>query len=72
MSLLTDPVFWVSIATLVIGAYRFSLTQAYKSKCAKFSMCCGLLNIERNVTVEAQIDEHVIDAGIQEEKEAIV
>lgn len=57
MTLLGDAAFWVSIATLVIGAYRFSLSQAYRSKCSNFSMCWGLLNIQRNVEVEQHIDE---------------
>lgn len=57
MTLLADAAFWVSIATLVIGAYRFSLSQAYKSKCSNFNMCWGLLDIKRDVQVERQIDE---------------
>lgn len=57
MTLLGDAAFWVSIATLVIGAYRFSLSQAYKSKCSNFKMCWGLLDIKRDVHVERQIDE---------------
>ncbi len=60
-SLLSDPVFWVSIATLVIGAYRFSLSQAYKSKCTTFKMCCGFIDIQRNVEVERVIDEHTLE-----------
>ena len=57
MSLLSDAAFWVRIATLVIGAYRFSLSHAYRSKCSNFKMCWGLLHIERNVEVEQHIDE---------------
>jgi hypothetical protein len=71
MSLLTDPVFWVSIATLVTAAYRFSLSQAYKSKCERFNICWGMVSVQRNVTIEGHIDEHAIDVGNQEEKEDI-
>lgn len=69
MTLLADAAFWVSIATLIVASYRFSLTQAYKSKCSNFKMCCGLINIERNVQVEAQIDEKTLEVNgvVQEE-----
>jgi hypothetical protein len=60
MTLLADAAFWVSIATLVIGAYRYSLSQAYRSKCSNFKMCWGLLDIKRDVIVEQHIDEHAI------------
>ena len=56
MSLLSDAAFWVSISTLVIGAYRFSLSQAYRSKCSNFRLCWGLLDIKRDVQVEQQLD----------------
>jgi hypothetical protein len=65
MSLLTDPVFWVSIATLVVGAYRYSLSQMYRSKCSNFKLCWGLLDIKRDVVVEQHIDEH----DMQQEEE---
>ena len=57
MTLLNDAAFWVSIATLVIGAYRFSLSQAYRSKCSNFKLCWGLLDVKRDVNVEQHIDE---------------
>lgn len=60
MSLLADAAFWVSIATLVIGAYRYSLSQAYRSKCSNFKMCWGLLDIKRDVIVEQHIDERAL------------
>ena len=63
MTLLDDPAFWVSIATLTIAAYRFSLSQAYKSKCSNFRLCWGLINIKRDVTIEAHIDEKAIEVG---------
>lgn len=60
MSLLADAAFWVSIATLSIGAYKYSLSQAYRSKCSNFKMCWGLLDIKRNVEVEQRIDEQAM------------
>jgi hypothetical protein len=69
MSLLADAAFWVSISTLVIGAYRFSISQAYKSKCSKVNMCFGLLDIQRNVEIEHQIDERAMELEQGEHKE---
>jgi hypothetical protein len=69
MSLLNDPVFWVSISGLVIGAYKFSLTQIYKSKCSDFKLCFGCINVKRDVQIEAHIDERAFDAGQEEVKE---
>lgn len=61
MTLLADAAFWVSIATLTIGAYRFSLSQAYRSKCSNFKLCWGLLDIKRDVVVEQQIDQRAME-----------
>lgn len=71
MTLLEDAAFWVSIATLVVASYRFSLSQAYKSKCSNFKMCCGLIDIQRNVEVEAHIDEKALDAAIATPEEEV-
>jgi len=60
MTLLNDAVFWVSIATLTVAAYRFSISQAYRSKCSNFRVCWGLLDIKRNVEIEGKIDEHAM------------
>lgn len=68
MTLLNDPVFWVSISGLVIGAYKFSLSQIYKSKCSDFKLCFGCINVKRDVNVEARIDERAFEAGQEEQK----
>lgn len=57
MTLLGDSAFWISIAGLCIAAYRFSLSQAYKSKCSNFKLCFGCIDIKRNVEIEGKIDE---------------
>ena len=61
-SLLTDAVFWISLATIVVSAYKFSLTELYKSKCVSFKLCCGLVNVERNVDAEIKYDIENIQA----------
>lgn len=67
MSLLADAAFWVSMATIVVGAYRFSLSQAYKSKCSSLKMCCGLIDVQRNVDIEQQYDIHALEEGKNDE-----
>jgi hypothetical protein len=67
MTLLTDSAFWISIATLVIAAYRFSLSQIYKSKCSDFRLCFGCINVKRDVQIEAKIDEKALDVSHQED-----
>lgn len=68
MTLLEDAAFWVAVSTLVVGAYRFSLSQAYKSKCSKMNICCGLIKVDRNVEVEERIDERAMELGTPEEE----
>ena len=70
MTLLEDAAFWVSIATLLIMAYRFSISQAYRSKCSDFQLCWGVLSIQRNVEVEAKIDEMAMHTDHVETQDA--
>lgn len=57
MTLLQDAAFWCAIATTVAAVYKFSLSQAYRSKCTDVNLCCGMCRIKRNVEVEQRIDE---------------
>jgi len=66
-SLLTDAVFWISLATIVVSAYKFTLSELYKSKCSKFKCCFNLLNVERNIIEEAKIDIENIHQAHQEQ-----
>ena len=66
-SILNDGIFWVSIATLFVSAYKFSLTQLYQSKCIKFKCCFNLMSMERNVIEEAKIDIENIHQAHQEQ-----
>ena len=58
--ILNNPVFWVSVSTLVVGAYKFSLLEIYKSKCSSFKCCCNLLSVERNIEQEVKVDIETI------------
>ena len=66
-NLLNDGIFWISLATIVISAYKFTLSELYKSKCIKFKCCFNLMNIERNVIEESKIDIENIHQAHQED-----
>ena len=66
-NLLNDGIFWISLATIVISAYKFTLSELYKSKCSKFKCCFNLLNVERNVIEESKIDIENIHQAHQEQ-----
>ena len=68
-NLLYDGVFWTSIGTLIIGAYKFSVVYSLKSKCEKFSFCCGLIKINRNIEAEVKIELDELEHGISHDLE---
>ena len=59
-SILIDSAFWITISITLVGCYKFSLTQLYRSKCSNFKLCCGLINVERDIKSEMAIDEETI------------
>ena len=54
-----DGVFFISLSTIVVGAFGLSLKYCLKSKCESFSLCFGLINLKRNV--ELEVEEHKTD-----------
>ena len=59
-SILIDSAFWITISITLVGCYKFSLTQLYRSKCSNFKLCCGLINVERDIKSEMAIDVETI------------
>ena len=47
-----DGVFWLTLATLIIGGGGACLRYMFKSKCSKVTCCC--FSIERDVLAEIQ------------------
>ena len=68
-TILNNPVFWVSISGLIVGAYKFSLLEIYKSKCSSFKCCFNLLSVERNIEQEVKVDLETIH---QEQKRSSI
>lgn len=66
-----DGVFFISLATIIIGAFGLSVKYCLKSKCEHFNLCCGLIKIDRRVDLETQEEIRAMELGITEEKREI-
>ena len=67
--------FWLSVATIISGAFALTIQYCLKSKCSDINICFGLFDIKRRVDLEVQtelkeleIKEHI---PLKEEKEEI-
>ena len=71
-NLLHDAVFFVSIITIFSGMYRYSILYCLKSKCQNFKLCCGLIQVERNIAAEIAIEtielQHDLEKGMNQPK----
>jgi hypothetical protein len=52
-----NSVFWLSLATMVLGSFAVCLRYTYASKCEDISLLCGLIKIHRNIQAEIEADE---------------
>ena len=51
--------FWITTLGLLLGSASMCISYAYRSKCNRILLCCGFINIERDVLAEEHIDEIV-------------
>jgi hypothetical protein len=49
-----DAVFFISIATLIIGLAKHTMDKCHASKCENFSLCWNLIQVKRRVDLEVQ------------------
>lgn len=56
-------VFWISLATIVVGAFGLSVKYCLKSKCDHISLCWGTIDINRRVDLEVQEEIREIEMG---------
>ena len=63
-----DAVFFISLATILVGAFGVSVKYCLKSKCEHLNLCCGLLVIDRRVDLEVQEEMKEIEMGIKDEE----
>lgn len=64
-----DAVFFISLATILVGAFGVSVKYCLKSKCEHFSLCYGLIKVDRRVDLEVQEHIREIELGITDEEE---
>ena len=53
-----NDVFWLSVTPMVLGAGALCIRYAYRSKCSNINICWGLLQIQRDVHQETEIDNN--------------
>ena len=58
-----DATFFLAVGSLIISALTLTAKYCLKSKCEHFSICCGLLKIDRRVDLETQVDLQQIESG---------
>ena len=64
-----DAVFFISLATIIVGALGVSAKYCLKSKCEHFSCCYGLFVIDRRVDLETQEEIRALELGMKEPDE---
>ena len=65
-----DGVFFISLATILVGAFGVSVRYCLKSKCEHFSCCYGLFSIDRRVDLEVQEHLREIELGVNEDEKS--
>lgn len=68
-----DAVFFISITTIVSGAFIATLKFCHKSKCEEFNLC-GLISVKRRVDLEVEEELKQMDstgASKEEKKDDI-
>lgn len=63
-----NAVFWITLATLTTGSLGLVIKFCLKSKCEHFSVCFGMLKIDRRVDLEVQEEMKELELGIGEEE----
>ena len=56
MGLTDDSIFWLTMATLILGSFGLSLKYCLKSRCDTVKIC-GIIAIHRNSDLESKEEE---------------
>ena len=59
--------FYIGIGSLVFAVVGITLKYAFKSKCSRVSLCCGMFECIRNTQLEERLDEVKIEHNIKTE-----
>ena len=63
-----DGVFFISIATLLTSFFGVAVRYCLKSKCEHFSICYGLIVVDRRVDLETQEEIRELELGVNTEQ----
>jgi len=63
-----DAVFWITISSLICGSFGLVVRYCLKSKCDNINICCGLINIHRDVKLEVEQELKEMELGIKEDE----
>jgi hypothetical protein len=58
-----DATFFLAVGSLLVSALTLTAKYCLKSKCEHFNLCWGLINIDRRVDLETQVDLQQIETG---------
>ena len=64
-----DGVFFISLSTIIVSAFGVAVRYCLKSKCEHFSLCFGLINVDRRVDLEVQEHIREMELGVEEKEE---
>ena len=56
-----SEIFYSNLVTICSGIILAIVAVAYKSKCRNINCCFGLIQIDRDVAIEEELDEHNAD-----------
>ena len=59
-----DGIFFLSLASLLVGLCGVSIKYCLKSKCEHLALCCGLIVIDRRVDLEVAEEMKKIEMGV--------
>ena len=66
-----DGIFFISLATLLVGFFGLLVRYALKSKCEHFSCCFGAFTIDRRVDLEVQEELAQMELGVTDDSDNI-
>jgi hypothetical protein len=58
-----DSIFWLGTLAAVIGCFGASMRYCVRAKCNRCRLCCGLLEVERDIEAEVREDMAQIEAA---------
>ena len=61
-----SEIFYSNLVTICSGIVLAIIAIGYKSKCRNINCCYGLIQIDRDVAIEEELDEHNADIEMKQ------